>query len=1044
MSDFREQYNAFVETLEDIFMMDHEELDFGIYRIMNYKRDEIKDFLKNRLLNQVDEILAKNVGGDQLALETELETQLGSFERMGVSRKEAESLGPIVKLREKMKRFRPLAELKNDVYSGLVTFFSRYYKGGDFISQRRYKSDDTYAIPYNGEEVKLYWANEDQYYIKTSEYFKDYTFKIPGNLTVHFVLKDISQERNNNKVEKNKIRCFKVRQVEGLPVSEIINNELNIYFTYELYKKEKDLQKKLNAESRKVIEANIPDKFFSLKTCDAEGRSYLEKNLTDYTAKNSFDYFIHKDLGKFLRRELDFFLKSEVLNIDNLEAESIQANVATAKTIKEIGEKVISMLAQLEDYQKKLWLKKKFVVQTDYCITLDRIPEDLYQQIAENDAQRKEWVRLFHIEEIQKPEEVSTEGTLFEGETLDSGSSIVAYSEPLTIEFLKQNKNLVLDTAFFDDDFKHKLLESIGNIDEENNGVLVNSENFHALRLLQNRYAKGVKCIYVDPPYNTSASEIIYKNDYRDSSWLSLMENRLTIGKTLLTDDGIQCTTIDDVEQSKLNLLLENVFDAQPEVVAIRIKPSGRPIPNGFAIAHEYGLFTKANTSTPIARLARTDEQLARYREHDVEGPYFWEMLRKAGSNSHKEDRPTMYYPIYWNKGNNTFRLPQMEYNDLTKEYEKIDPLREGEVAVYPTKDDGSAGCWYFGIENIADHIDYLKAEVQDSGITYVYYRRRPNEGVQPLTTWGDSKYSATEHGTDLLKKMDIPFDYPKSIHAVEDCLRVSGCYFDATVLDYFGGSGTTCHAVINLNKEDNGKRKYVLCDMAEYFDVALRTRAERAIYSADWRDGKPQTRNTGVSQCFKYLRLEQYEDTLNNLQVKAPVEDLLSATSEEFRDSYMLHYMVESEVKSCVTTEGEDAPMPFESETFRHPFSVQMMATRLNEQKPTRVDLVETFNYLIGLHVEKMRWPMEGVCIVKGRQHISDKRIIVIWRDVDKVDNETMKTYFAENIKPELGNKAYTIYVNGENTLQNLAGASDRWIVLPTEKEFINKMYEE
>ena len=150
MTNYIDQYNAFVETLEDIFMMDHEELDFGIYRIMNYKRDEIKDFLKNRLLNQVDEILAKNVGGDQLALETELDTQLGTLERMGFSRKEAEASGPIMKLREKMKRFRPLAELKNDVYSGLVTFFSRYYKGGDFISQRRYKSDDTYAIPYNG------------------------------------------------------------------------------------------------------------------------------------------------------------------------------------------------------------------------------------------------------------------------------------------------------------------------------------------------------------------------------------------------------------------------------------------------------------------------------------------------------------------------------------------------------------------------------------------------------------------------------------------------------------------------------------------------------------------------------------------------------------------------------------------------------------------------------------------------------------------------------------------------------------------------------
>lgn len=119
----------------------------------------------------------------------------------------------------------------------------------------------------------------------------------------------------------------------------------------------------------------------------------------------------------------------------------------------------------------------------------------------------------------------------------------------------------------------------------------------------------------MDPPYNSNASEIMYKNNYKNSSWLSLMKSRLELGKQFLNDDGIQCTTIDDVEQSKLNILLEEVFNARPEVVAIRIKPLGRPIPNGFAISHEYGLFSKANENVAIKRLAHSEEQSTRYRE---------------------------------------------------------------------------------------------------------------------------------------------------------------------------------------------------------------------------------------------------------------------------------------------------------------------------------------------------------------------------------------------------------------------------------------------
>lgn len=1021
-------FDAFIAKLQEIFMMDHAELDFGIYRIMNQKRHDIDVFLKTKLLPQVQADLAGAVNTDAEADRRRMAEILQQLGTDNIETQRGSTMPLIVGLVEeydhlqtKLANSSDMEELQAQVFSHLVTFFSRYYDGGDFISKRRYK-ENTYAIPYNGEEVKLHWANSDQYYIKTSEYFRDYSFRLPtSRRKVHFILRDASTEQNNNKSQNNMERRFAIWQQEGEsdPVVEVnTDGDLCIYFSYELMPKatkQDELLKQAFATIQPLITADFAE-LLSVKspTKKEPNRTLLEKHLTDYTAKNSFDYFIHKDLGAFLRREMDFYIKNEVLHIDDLDPQHVASQLTVVKAIKNVGEKIIRMLAQLEDFQKKLWLKKKFVLQSDYCITLDRVPESLYADIIANDAQREEWVRLFAIDEI-KGDGMFTEG----------------YSEPLTIEFLKQNPFLVLDTAFFPPSFKHKLVKSIENIDEQINGLLINSENFQALELLQEKYRNRIKTIYADPPYNTSASEIAYKNNYKNSSWLSLIHDRLLLGKGLLSADGIQCTTIDDVEQSKLNLLLESVFEEQPEVVAIRIKPSGRPIPNGFAISHEYGLFSKKNEKTAISRLSRSGEQLARYRERDEKGPFFWEMLRKAGSNSHRANRPTMYYPFYWNPETNVFRLPDMEYSDNDKAYIIHESPMPSEKVIYPIKDDGSEGCWYFGLENIKDHISMLKAEIQQDGKIFVYYRRRPNEGVQPLTTWGDAKYSATEHGTDLLKKMDIPFDYPKSIHAVEDCLRVAGCHSDAYILDYFGGSGTTSHAVLNLNKDDQGKRRYILCDMAEYFDPALRTRTERAIYSSDWENGKPVSRQ-GISQCFKYIRLEQYEDTLNNLQLKV---QQTTATDGPFHESYMLGYWLDTETRDSLLN----------LQWFENPFAMTLKATRDNELVETPVDMVETFNFLIGLDVETETWHKDdNICVITGRTHRNGLKTLVIWRNCKEIDNKALDDFFDRMDFRTRDSEFDVIYVNGDNTLPNLRRDEEHWKVVLTEEEFQKRMFTE
>ena len=1006
------QFERFKGALEKMLMLDQADLDFGIYRIMNQKRNDIEKYLNNELKKQVAEAVSGSSTAELESLKAELERAIQNARDLGVA---PESLPKVKDLRAKLSEGGDTESLENEVYSHLTTFFSRYYDGGDFMSQRRYKKD-VYAIPYEGEEVKLYWANADQYYIKTGEYFRSYRFTLTGGKAVEFTLKEATVEQNNNLAQNNMERRFALYEEQPI---EVVGDTLHINFTYELYpkaKKQNDFIVKAYNTVKDMIPTDFAGVFEPKPTEKDRNRTLLQKHLKDYVARNTFDYFIHKDLNGFLSRELDFFIKNEILVIDDIDAQNPKdfvQHLSVIKAIKTVGKKIITFLASLEDFQKKLWLKKKFVVQADYCITLDRVPEELYPDICANDKQREEWVKLFAIDEIK------------------ADAFTHAYTNPLTTEFLSENQYLVLDTALFSSDFKRQLLSSIDDIDEQCDGLMINSDNFQALNLLKCKYSNSVAVIYVDPPYNTSASEILYKNSYKHSSWLSLLNDRLILGKNLLSNDGVQCTTIDDVEGSRLRLCLENVYDENPMVVGIRVKPSGRPIPNGFAISHEYAFFSRKNESTAIQRLQHSDDQNARYRQRDEKGPYLWELLRKAGSNSFRKNRPTMFYPIYLNELDGTMRIPNMQYDTSKEEYIVEDVLLENEVKILPMKDDGTEGCWYFGLERAIKEVHEFKAEKQDNGMYSVYRRRRKNDGVQPTTFWEDSKYSATEHGTDLLKRIfgeQEVFSYPKSIFAVEDSLTVSGAKEGTLTLDYFAGSGTTGHAIINLNREDNGGRKYILCEMGEYFDTVTKPRIQKVIYSKDWNNGKPVSRE-GCSHCFKYMRLEQYEDTLNNLMVKSS----MTADNGEFYGGYMLGYLLDTETKDSL----------FNLEWFRNPWNTKLFITRQNETKEENIDLIETFNYLIGLNVETILYPKEGICTVEGVTRTGE-RTLVIWRNVDMIDNEALNKFFEKQAYSTKDSEFDRIYVNGDCNLENLRTDEESWKVVLTEKEFAKRMFED
>ena len=389
-----DRQQRFIKLLEEIFEINKSDLDFGIYRILNIKRKEIEDFFRNRLPALIEKELAPFASAGNAEIRTriaEIEQQLGGKEIIVSMPDSVPLVAEYRKLQSKLAYDFDMAALESDVYSALYSFFNRYYEEGDFISKRRYK-EGVYAIPYEGEEVKLYWANQDQYYIKTSENFKDYTF-MAEDITVHFRLVDATTEQNNNKESENEKRVFMIfveNQEEYPGISTFSYDpeakELVVRFTYDI---PTDKKKKYADENYKAIVSHIAAQHPELvarlmKNTSAnpkEQKPLIQKHLEAYVAKNTFDYFIHKDLKGFLSRELDFYIKNEILHIDDIDSEDVNHNAvffAKIRAIKKVARILIDFLAQLENFQKRLWLKKKFVVETNWCITLDNIDEIIH------------------------------------------------------------------------------------------------------------------------------------------------------------------------------------------------------------------------------------------------------------------------------------------------------------------------------------------------------------------------------------------------------------------------------------------------------------------------------------------------------------------------------------------------------------------------------------------------------------------------------------------------------------------------------------------
>ena len=1054
-------YKKLVDKLRELFELDKADLDFGIYRIIGQRQDQIDDFLSNQLKNSVAEVLSGAASSQQAELEADLTKAEQSARDAGF---EPEQAPKVKELREKLAALGSSHRVEHEVYEHLYRFFSRYYEEGDFISQRRVSRNARYAIPYNGEEVKLHWANADQYYIKSSENFRDYRFKLTDGRGVHFKLLDADTNRDNTKGDK---RFF--RLADDTPVADNCD-ELLIHFHYSTLNekkiidadgKEKPLsQKVFNGLTLQALGEQLPDAWSealsALQATKANPkRTLLEKHLNDYTAKNSFDYFIHKDLGGFLRQELDFYIKNEVMFLDDIEdaeAPKVESYLRSLKAIRRVAGKVIDFLAQLESFQKKLWLKKKFVVQCDYCITLDRVPEELYAEIAANEAQIAEWRKWGFVEDDANIDEA----------------------------YLLAQPYLLVDTKYFSADFKFKLLSSMQDIDVGCDGLLVKSDNHQALEILQSRYENQVKCIYIDPPYNTGNKDFLYKECYQHSSWLSMLFDRLNESVQLLREDGGVFISIDENEHHNLLIAADSVFGFENRVADFSWITEGN-FDNQAKIktAHESVLFYASNEKffahPPVVDPSASEDSKL-FRD---------EIRNTIVKNGPKNPVGTVLIPVGFPADVESCDIDIVDIN--WPQYSRNIVIENWRVKfpVEATSGWSSKAQLDLFIESSFESVLDTKGQqtrfliTKTGAIESVKIRSEDQSYVTSIIRGVGTVQSMKS----TLIGMGCPYpDYPKPLGLVSYLVSMTG-EENSVVLDYFAGSGTTGHAVINLNREDNGDRKYILVEQGAHFDTVIKPRIQKAVYSESWRDGKPVAKDedsnnprNGVSHCFKYMKLESYEDTLNNLELShSGKQQELLAQHADVKEDYLLNYMLDVEARGSL----------LKVDAFNQPFEYQLhIATdSAGETRKQTVDLVETFNYLLGLRVHTQRQDTVHVSCKKdehgvwqrdsssskasGKEQAGEpdsytflsidgtlpdgKSALVVWRILNDFDEPVSKTchnialdYFLmerKRINPREG-ELDVIYVNGDNTLPNIRAEEEHWKVRLIEEEFQRLMF--
>lgn len=394
--------------------------------------------------------------------------------------------------------------------------------------------------------------------------------------------------------------------------------------------------------------------------------------------------------------------------------------------------------------------------------------------------------------------------------------------------------------------------------------LYIEGDNLEVLKLLQETYLGKVKMIYIDPPYNTG-NDFVYEDDFKQSAgeyignsgqldeegnrlvantesngrfhtdWLNMIYPRLKLAKDLLSEDGVIAISIDENEVENLKRCCKEIYGESNYIATIisKMNPRGSQSSKDIAITHEYFLVIAKSKEYQVHGLELTEEQEKEYKYQDAMGCYRLLGLRKRGADSRREDSPSMYFPIYYDPDN-----------------DNLSTIEKYSVIIYPKLSDGTDGRWRWSKSKVEREKNLLVVRAVKRGTEYEYdvfskdYLSE-NKRRKPMSIWDDKEINnefATELLTDLFKEKKI-FDYSKSLFLLKKLITVLSSA-DSLVLDFFSGSATTAHAVMQLNAEDGGKRKFIMVQLQE--ECAENSEAYKAGYKNICEIGKERIRRAG------------------------------------------------------------------------------------------------------------------------------------------------------------------------------------------------------
>ena len=703
-----------------------------------------------------------------------------------------------------------------EVLNRLYQFFSRHYQDGDFIVERRYGKAGARYVKSTGEDTEFHWATEDMYYIKSGDIFTDFTVRLANGQCLIFTVEPESLQSTRAALKQNDKAHYELDKTTK--ENDVVTVRLK-YIKGAPSEKQKDEIVKAVQGAGGTVDVGVD----------------IRRWLNRFMARNQSDFFIHKRLKEALTEDLDIFIKTEVLDIDQLLANApLQTDLPkrvmkVARIVREVGQHIIAFLAALEDFQKSLWEKKKLVFETRYVITLDRLERYCPAWLAQNidsivKHQRQEW------------------NNLGLGDIATSNDCTRKTAGDLATAATEQYLPLPVDTRNFDVAFKWSMLEAVTSatpLDDALDGVAIQSDNWQALNTLQEKYREQVKCIYIDPPYNTGGDGFAYKDAYQSASWLAMMDDRLHIAATTLKVDGVLFSSIDQNEYPRLRTLLEATFTRANALGTIVWKNVTDNNPTNIAVEHEYveafaknRVMLESEWKSPysdakellvtlgkklIETYGNTPNLQINYQEWFKKNKKFLGSLDRykyidmggifTGSQSvHNPGKEGYRYNIIHPKTQKSCKQPLMGYRFPEETYKKLQ----------------ASGRIIFG--NDETKLIELKVYAHEY------------EAKLPSVIEIDGRSGANDL-TNLFGEAQ-KFKNPKTSALLQELLPYAAGKGDL-VADFFLGSGTTLHALMRLNRKTGLDIKWLGVEASYNFDELVVPRVKKAAFAVDWLKGQ-------------------------------------------------------------------------------------------------------------------------------------------------------------------------------------------------------------